>query len=62
MENFTTETTPETRQRLLKAAGEVFAERGFRAATVRDICSALRPMSLPSTITSVIRSTYTQQS
>ena len=28
----------ETRQRLLEAAGEVFAERGFRAATVRDIC------------------------
>ena len=28
----------ETRQRLLDAAGEVFAERGFRAATVRDIC------------------------
>jgi AcrR family transcriptional regulator len=26
------------RQRLLNAAGEVFAERGFRAATVRDIC------------------------
>ncbi|MGH7965230.1 MAG: CerR family C-terminal domain-containing protein [Candidatus Binatia bacterium] len=30
--------TPETRQRLLEAAGEVFAEHGFRAATVRDIC------------------------
>jgi TetR/AcrR family transcriptional regulator, regulator of cefoperazone and chloramphenicol sensitivity len=28
----------ETRQRLLEAAGEVFAERGFRAATVREIC------------------------
>jgi len=27
-----------TRQRLLEAAGEEFAERGFRAATVRDIC------------------------
>ena len=27
-----------TRQRLLEAAGEVFAERGFRDATVRDIC------------------------
>jgi len=27
-----------TRQRLLDAAGEVFAERGFRAATVRAIC------------------------
>lgn len=28
----------ETRQRLLDAAGEVFAEHGFRDATVRDIC------------------------
>ncbi len=27
-----------TRQRLLEAAGEVFAEHGFRRATVRDIC------------------------
>lgn len=33
------ETTPDqTRERLLEAAGEVFAELGFRAATVRDIC------------------------
>lgn len=29
----------ETRHRLLEAAGEVFAEKGFRAATVREICS-----------------------
>lgn len=28
----------DTRQRLLDAAGEVFAEQGFRAATVRAIC------------------------
>jgi AcrR family transcriptional regulator len=28
-----------TRQRLLEAAGEVFAEQGFRQATVRDICA-----------------------
>ena len=28
----------ETRQRLLEAAGEVFAEHGFHHATVRDIC------------------------
>src|SRR3712207_5289373 len=28
-----------TRQRLLEAAGEVFAEAGFRAATVREICT-----------------------
>ncbi len=27
-----------TRQRLLEAAGEVFAEHGFRAATIREIC------------------------
>lgn len=29
----------ETRQRLLNAAGEVFAEKGFASATVREICS-----------------------
>ena len=28
----------ETRRQLLEAAGEVFAERGFRDATVREIC------------------------
>lgn len=28
-----------TRQRLLDAAGEVFAEVGYRAATIRDICT-----------------------
>ena len=28
----------ETRSRLLNAAGEVFAEKGFKAATVREIC------------------------
>jgi AcrR family transcriptional regulator len=28
----------ETRERLLLAAGEVFAEKGFRSATVREIC------------------------
>jgi len=28
----------DTRRRLLAAAGDVFAEHGFRAATVRDIC------------------------
>ena len=30
--------TPETDRRLLEAAGAVFAERGFRGATVREIC------------------------
>ena len=29
----------ETRRRLLQAAGAVFAEQGFRRATVREICS-----------------------
>lgn len=31
--------TDETRQRLLEAAADVFAEVGFRSATVRQICS-----------------------
>jgi AcrR family transcriptional regulator len=30
--------TLETRQRLLEAAGEVFAQHGFRDATIREIC------------------------
>jgi AcrR family transcriptional regulator len=29
----------ETRRRLLDAAGEIFSERGFRNATVREICA-----------------------
>lgn len=29
----------ETRRRLIEAAGEVFAERGFNAATIREICA-----------------------
>ena len=32
-------TADDTRARLLQAAGEVFAARGFQAATVREICS-----------------------
>jgi TetR/AcrR family transcriptional regulator, regulator of cefoperazone and chloramphenicol sensitivity len=28
-----------TRQRLIDAAGEIFAEQGYRTATVRDICA-----------------------
>lgn len=31
-----------TRDRLLEAGGEVFAARGFRAATVREICTRAR--------------------
>jgi len=31
--------TLETRRKLLNAAGEVFAEKGFASATVRDICT-----------------------
>ena len=31
-------THPATRQQILEAAGEVFAEAGFRNATVREIC------------------------
>lgn len=34
-----TATDSDTRQRLIEAAGEVFADVGFRAATVRAICS-----------------------
>jgi AcrR family transcriptional regulator len=34
----TQDQTPETRERLLEAAGEVFAEHGFRDATIREIC------------------------
>ena len=33
-----TDSQDDTRQRLIAAAGQVFAESGFRAATVRDIC------------------------
>ncbi|MBI3848624.1 MAG: CerR family C-terminal domain-containing protein [Planctomycetes bacterium] len=32
----------ETRDRLLEAGGEVFAERGYRNATVREICARAR--------------------
>ena len=32
--------TDDTRTRILNAAGPVFAEKGFKAATIRDICEA----------------------
>lgn len=35
-----TESGTATEQRLLEAAGEIFAEYGYRAATVRQICEA----------------------
>jgi TetR/AcrR family transcriptional regulator, regulator of cefoperazone and chloramphenicol sensitivity len=35
-------TSAETRQRLLEAAGEVFAKRGFRHSTIREICGRAR--------------------
>lgn len=31
-------TTEDTRERLINAAGEIFAEKGFRSTTVREIC------------------------
>ena len=31
-----------TEKRLLEAAGEIFAEHGYRAATVRQICEKAR--------------------
>ncbi len=32
----------ETRERLLKAAAQLFADRGFKKVTVRDICRSAR--------------------
>jgi AcrR family transcriptional regulator len=36
------ESTDTTKKRLLEAAGEIFAEYGYRAATVRQICEKAR--------------------
>ena len=33
---------PETRERVLRAAAQLFADRGFKKVTVRDICRAAR--------------------
>lgn len=38
MTSLTDNNSPDTRSRLLEAAGQTFAEQGFRAATVREIC------------------------
>ncbi len=40
--NASLETKDVTRHRLLDAAGEVFAEKGYRSATVREICRSAR--------------------
>lgn len=32
------DSSPDTKSRLLEAAGEVFADQGFRVATIREIC------------------------
>ncbi|MBL9122992.1 MAG: TetR family transcriptional regulator, partial [Planctomycetaceae bacterium] len=32
----------DARNRILKAAGPVFADKGFQGATVREICQAAR--------------------
>ena len=52
----------ETRNRLLEAAGEVFAEQGYRAATIRDIRAAPGPTSRPSITISATRNGSTAKS
>src|SRR5437868_729412 len=36
-------TPDDTQRRLLETAGEIFAEKGFKGATVREICERARP-------------------
>ena len=38
IENDTSSSSARTRDRLIEAAGSIFAEKGFRAATIRAIC------------------------
>src|SRR5215468_974469 len=38
MKTDSAELIEQTRQRVLEAAGEVFAEQGFKDATIREIC------------------------
>jgi TetR/AcrR family transcriptional regulator, regulator of cefoperazone and chloramphenicol sensitivity len=42
LENQETDSASGTEKRLLEAAGEIFAEHGYRAATVRQICEKAR--------------------
>ncbi len=47
------------RHRLLEAAGEAFAERGFRGTTVREICKRAETNMQRSITTSVAKRNFT---